>query len=124
MNGCVNRYNCRIWGSEQPNKIHEYFHDSAKINVWCGLLFDLVAGPFFFAKSTIIGGIYQGMLENYFSPQIEDWREEFGMWSFFIFYFIFSFCQSVRKAFNEREFPQRLNWEKRTNLLASQILPR
>jgi hypothetical protein len=23
MNGCVNRYNCRIWGSEQPNEIHE-----------------------------------------------------------------------------------------------------
>jgi hypothetical protein len=27
MNGCVNRHKCRIWGSEQPNEIHDYDHD-------------------------------------------------------------------------------------------------
>jgi hypothetical protein len=24
VDGCVNQHNCRIWGSEQPNEIHEY----------------------------------------------------------------------------------------------------
>jgi hypothetical protein len=30
MNGCVNRHNCRIWGSEQPSGIREYIHDKTK----------------------------------------------------------------------------------------------
>jgi hypothetical protein len=46
---CVNRNNCRIWGSEQPNEIHEHVHGSAEVNVWCGLPCDRVVGPFFFA---------------------------------------------------------------------------
>jgi hypothetical protein len=33
MNGCVNQHNRRIWGSEQPNEIHEYIRGSAKVNV-------------------------------------------------------------------------------------------
>jgi hypothetical protein len=64
MNRCVNRHNCRIWGSEQPNEFREWVRRSAKGNVWCGLLCDRVAGPFFFAEITITGGIYQDMLEN------------------------------------------------------------
>jgi hypothetical protein len=30
MNGCVNWRNCRIWGSQQPNEIHEYVHGKTK----------------------------------------------------------------------------------------------
>lgn len=28
VNGVVNRHNCRIWGSEQPNEVFEYVRDS------------------------------------------------------------------------------------------------
>jgi hypothetical protein len=76
--GCVNQHDCQTGGSEQPNEIHEYVHGSAKVNVWCGLLCDCVMGRFFFVESTISGGIYQDMLENYFSPQIEDLERETG----------------------------------------------
>jgi ferredoxin-like protein FixX len=72
VNGCVNQHNCRIWGSEQPNEIHEYVHGSAKVNVWCGLLCDHVVGPFFFTESTITGDIYLDFLQLYVFPQIED----------------------------------------------------
>jgi hypothetical protein len=70
-NGCVNRPNYRIWASEQPNEIHEYVRGSAKVNVWCGLLCDRVAGPFFFTESTITGDIYLDLLQLYVCPQIE-----------------------------------------------------
>jgi hypothetical protein len=30
MNRCVNRHNGRIWGSEQPNEIHEYVRGKTK----------------------------------------------------------------------------------------------
>jgi hypothetical protein len=38
INGYVNRYNCRIWGSQEPNEFFEYVRDTPKVNVWCGLL--------------------------------------------------------------------------------------
>jgi hypothetical protein len=81
VNGCVNRHNFRIWGSEQPNEIHEYVRGSAKVNVWCGLLCDRVVGPFFFTESTIIGDIYLDLLQLYVFAQIED-VEKLGTGSF------------------------------------------
>jgi hypothetical protein len=78
VNGCVNRHNCRIWGSQQPNEIHEYVRGSAKVNVWCGLLCDRVVGPFFFTESTITGDIYLDLLQLYVFPQIEDVERETG----------------------------------------------
>ena len=38
VNGCVNRHKCRIWGTQQPDEIHEYVRGSPKVNYWCGLL--------------------------------------------------------------------------------------
>jgi hypothetical protein len=78
VNGCVNQHNCRIWGSGQPNEIHEYVRGSAKVNVWCGPLCDRVAGPFFFMESTITGHIYLDLLQLYVFPQIEDVESETG----------------------------------------------
>jgi hypothetical protein len=49
VTGCVNRHNCRIWETQQPNEIHEYVRGSPNVNVWCGLLYDRVIGPFFWA---------------------------------------------------------------------------
>ena len=76
MNGCVNRHNCRIWGTQQPNEIHEYVQGSPKVNVWCGLLYDRVICPFFFSESTITGVVYLDLLEHYVSPQIETFEQE------------------------------------------------
>lgn len=78
INGCVNRHNCRIWGSQQPNEIHEHVRDSPKLNVWCGLLNDRVVGPFFFAERTITGIIYLDMLELFVFPQIDEIEQQTG----------------------------------------------
>ena len=76
VNGCVYRHNCRIWGTQQPNEIHEYVRGSPKVNVWCGLLYDRVIGPFFFSESTITGVVYLDLLEQYVFPQIETFEQE------------------------------------------------
>jgi hypothetical protein len=101
VNGCVNRHNCRIWGSEQPNEIHEYVRGSAKVNVWCGLLCDRLVGPFFFTESTITGDIYLELLQLFFPT---NWRRG----------------EPACARSLEREVRQRLDWEGRTNSLASQ----
>jgi hypothetical protein len=67
INGCVNRHNCRIWGSQQPNEFFQYVRGSPKANVWCGLMYDRVVGPFMFVENTITGGSYLDMLEHCFS---------------------------------------------------------
>jgi hypothetical protein len=54
---------------------------------------------------TITGGLYQDMLENYFSPQNEDLQRETGKLVIFIQDGAPPhFCQSVHKALNEK-FP-------------------
>ena len=61
----------------QPNiKIHEYVRGSPKVNVWCGLLYDCVIGPFFFSESTITGVVYLNLLEQHVFPQIETFEQE------------------------------------------------
>ena len=77
VNGCVNRHNCRICGTEQLNDIHEYVRGSPKVNIWCGLLYDHVIGPFFFSEKTITGVVYLNLLEQYVFPQIETFEQEF-----------------------------------------------
>lgn len=76
--GVVNRHNCRIWGSQQPNNVQEHVRDSPKLNVWCGLLYDKVIGPFFFAEKTINGIVYLDMLEQFLFPQLEDIEAQGG----------------------------------------------
>ncbi|KAG8276909.1 hypothetical protein J6590_054622 [Homalodisca vitripennis] len=62
----VNSHNCRILGLQQPNIVAEHVHDSPKVNMWCGLLYDQVLDRFFFAEKTIN------------VPQIEDIEEQAG----------------------------------------------
>ena len=45
--GIVNRHNVRIWGTSHPREYVENERNSPKVNVWCGLLYDTVIGPFF-----------------------------------------------------------------------------
>jgi hypothetical protein len=48
VNGIVNRYNCRIWSSQNPYVRCELERGSPIINVWAGLMHDKLIGPFFF----------------------------------------------------------------------------
>lgn len=70
INGIVNRHNCRIWGSENPRVVREMERGTPKINVWCGLTYETVIGPFFFVEKTINANVYLDMLQNYAIPQI------------------------------------------------------
>jgi len=76
VNGCVNQHNCCILGTQQPNEIHEYVQGSPKVNVWCGLLYNRVIGPFFFSEKSITGVVYLDLLEQYMFPQIETFEQE------------------------------------------------
>jgi len=51
--GKVNRHNCRIWGSENPNQVIKYERDTPKLNVWLGLRKHGVIGPLFFMEFTV-----------------------------------------------------------------------
>lgn len=35
INGCDNRHNVRIWGSQHPHEIFEKEQHSPKVNIWC-----------------------------------------------------------------------------------------
>lgn len=48
ISGKVNRHNCRIWGTENPNETVEHERDSLKVNVWCALGINRIIGPYFF----------------------------------------------------------------------------
>ena len=75
VNGCVNRHSCHIWGTKQPNEFHGYVRGSPKVNVWCGLLYNRVIGPFF-SESTSTGVVSHDLLEQYVFPQIETFEQE------------------------------------------------
>jgi len=55
VNQCVNWHISCIWGTQKLNEIHEYVGGSPKVNVWCGLLYDRVIGPFFFSEKPLLG---------------------------------------------------------------------
>ncbi|GBL85010.1 hypothetical protein AVEN_42252-1 [Araneus ventricosus] len=71
LGGKVNKHNCRIWGSENPQDYRELERDSPNVNVWCALSHTEVIGPFFFAETTINSVTYLDMLEMYAVPQMQ-----------------------------------------------------
>ena len=46
------------------------------MNVWCGLPYDRVIGPFFFSERTITRVVYLDLREQYVFPQIETFEQE------------------------------------------------
>jgi hypothetical protein len=71
VSGVVNRHNVRIWGSQQPHSIMEHVRDSPKVNVWCGVMCNMIIRPFFFAEKAVTGSSYLDMLKLYAFPQLE-----------------------------------------------------
>jgi hypothetical protein len=71
VSGLLNRYNVRIWGSENPHESREFERDSPNFKVLCGLMRNRIIGPFFFIENTIAANVYLDML-NFAEPQLED----------------------------------------------------
>ena len=63
VSGNVNCYHLRIWGTENPHSVVEYYQDSSKVNMFCAISSSCVYGPFFFPENTITGVVYLGMLQ-------------------------------------------------------------
>jgi hypothetical protein len=63
VNGVVNRYNCRIWGSQNSHVTCELEKGSPKVNVWAGLMHDKLTGPFLFSETTVTGCLYLDMVK-------------------------------------------------------------
>ena len=70
LSGKVNRYNVRIWRSENPHATLEVECDSPKLNVFCAVSKQTVYGPFIFEGQTVTGRRYLGMLTNWLIPQL------------------------------------------------------
>jgi hypothetical protein len=68
ISGRVHKQNCRIWGYEKPNEVHEVERDSPKVNVWCAMSSNCIIGPYFFDYDTVDGEDYLKMLKEYFYP--------------------------------------------------------
>ncbi|GBM52347.1 hypothetical protein AVEN_229575-1 [Araneus ventricosus] len=97
--------------AKKPTETHQYVRGSPKVNVWCGLLYDRVVGPFFFTETSITANIYQDLLEIYVFPQIDDLEAVTGNSIVFMQDGATPhFSISVREALNER-FPN--SWIRR-----------
>jgi hypothetical protein len=70
ISGVVNRYNCRIWGTQNPHATRESERCSPKVNMWAGFMHDKLIGPLFFSEKTVAGRSYLDMLELFVLPQL------------------------------------------------------
>ena len=76
LGGYVNKQNCRIWGSENPNAVEQKPMRPEKVNVWCGLWFGGIIGPYFFENDegkfvTVNEARYKEMLEYFLWSELE-----------------------------------------------------
>ena len=62
--GLVHRHNVRIWGKENPRVIRQVERASPKVNVRCGLLIDIVIGPYFFEEDTVCQANFHRLLQE------------------------------------------------------------
>lgn len=70
ITGTLNRHNCRYWAVENPNWMRESKSQyPQKINVWAGILYDQIIGPFFF-EGNLTAPMYEEMLRNQIVPRI------------------------------------------------------
>ena len=72
----VNKQNCPIWGSKNPNVIIEKPRHPQRTTVWCGFWSGGILGPFFFkseegAAVSVNGERYRAMLNEFLFPIIE-----------------------------------------------------
>ena len=75
LNGTVNKQNCRIYATENPQEIQEVTLHDEQVTVWCGVSAKTVIGPFFFQNEnghavTINQELYRDMMTNFVMPII------------------------------------------------------
>ena len=62
LGGYVNKENCRIWGTENPNAYIETPTHPKRITVWCGFWSRSIIGPFCFeneqGEAITVNGVY------------------------------------------------------------------
>lgn len=71
LNGTVNRHNCIYWAAENPNVHVDKAVNLPGVNVWCGLSYRGLIGPFFF-DGTVTGEVYLQKLQTSILPAIRD----------------------------------------------------
>ena len=72
LGACVNKQNCRFWGTENPHAYIEEPTHSKRVTVWCGG----ITGPFFFANKqgedvTVNGDRYRPCWTNFYSQKLK-----------------------------------------------------
>jgi hypothetical protein len=72
LSGRVNRYDVRIWGSENPRESFEHERDSPKFNDFAAMSREKQYRSFFFIQSTVTGIIYLDMLHERLMPQLQE----------------------------------------------------
>ena len=75
LGGYVNKQNCRIWGTENPQVIQQLPMHSPRVTVWCGFWVGGVIGPYFFENDagnaiTVNGVRYRDMIINFLLKEL------------------------------------------------------
>jgi hypothetical protein len=68
----MNRYDVRIWSSENPRESFEHERDSPKFNVFAAMSREKQYRSFFFIQSRVTGIIYLDMLRERLMPQLQE----------------------------------------------------
>lgn len=70
IDGCVNRWNCRIWDHQRPDDFFvEQRQGASSITVWGAMTTEYLFGPYFF-PSTVTGAAYRAVISELFLPDL------------------------------------------------------
>ena len=77
LGGYVNKPNCRIWGTENPDPYIKKLTHPKRVTVWCGFWSRGIIRPFFFENEqgkavTVNGNHYRAMLNEFLFTKIEE----------------------------------------------------
>ncbi|GBN82707.1 hypothetical protein AVEN_156381-1 [Araneus ventricosus] len=79
LDGCVNRQNWRIWGTENPHFVIEKSLYPRRVTVWCALTSRGIVGAIFF-EQTFNSARYVEALRNQFIPAIQSKPDFESLW--------------------------------------------